>query len=216
MRHPSAPMLLKTLTAVVLVVAGTAGAAQAAPETFAIDAAHSSIAFTVRHFTSKVPGRFNKFEGTIVVDPKDLATTKVDVIIDVASIDTAIADRDGHLKSPDFFDAEKHPKATFKSTKVTAAGPNKAKIEGTLTIRGVSKPVVLEAEVLGFGPGNGGRWVGGFEAKTRINRQDFGVAWNKAVEGGGLVLSNDVDLVINIEAGRTDPKPAAGAAKTGR
>ena len=216
MRYPSAHRLLNASTAVILVLAGAAGTAQAAPETYAIDTVHSSIAFSVRHFTSKVPGRFNKFDGTIVVDPKDLSTTKVDVTIDVASIDTAIADRDGHLKSPDFFDVEKHPKATFKSTKVTAAGPNRAKIEGTLTIRGVSKPVVLEAEVLGFGPGNGGRWVGGFEAKTRINRQDFQVAWNKALEGGGMVLSNDVDLVINVEAGRKDPKPAEGAAKTGR
>ncbi len=216
MRHPSANAFLKTLAVVVLVLAGTAGAAQAAPETYAIDAVHSSIGFSVRHFTSKVPGRFNKFEGTIVVDPKDLSTTQIDVTIDIASIDTAMADRDGHLKSPDFFDAEKHPKATFKSSKATAAGANKAKIEGILTIRGVSKPVVLEAEVLGFGPGMGGHWVGGFEAKTRINRQDFGVAWNKAIEGGGLVLSNDVDLVINIEAGRKDPKPPAGAAKSGR
>jgi polyisoprenoid-binding protein YceI len=215
MRHPSAPRPAQSCLAVVLVLAA-AGAAQAAPETYVIDAVHSSVAFSVRHFTSKVPGRFNKFEGTIVVDPKDLATTQIDVSIDVASIDTAIADRDGHLKSPDFFDVAKHPKATFKSTKVTPAGPGRAKIEGTLTLRGVSKPVVLEAEVLGFGPGMGGHWVGGFEAKGRINRQDFGVAWNKAIEGGGLVLSNDVDLVINVEAGRKDPKPAEGAKQTGR
>jgi polyisoprenoid-binding protein YceI len=215
MRHPSVTLFVRPLTAFVLVLAA-AGAVQAAPETYAIDTVHSSIAFSIRHFTSKVPGRFNKFEGTIVVDPKDLATTQIEVTIDVASIDTAIADRDGHLKSADFFDVEKHPKAIFKSTKVTAAGPDRATIEGTLTLRGVSKPVVLEAEVLGFGAGMGGRWVGGFEARTRIDRQDFGVAWNKAVEGGGLVLSNDVDLVINIEAGRKDPKPAEGAKKTGR
>jgi polyisoprenoid-binding protein YceI len=217
MGHGTAPIrtkLSKDSIAVALAAAGFLAVAPlyAAMETYKIDAAHSSVGFAVRHFTSKVPGRFNKIEGTITLDPKDLSKGSVNVTIDVASIDTANDDRDKHLKSPDFFDVEKHPKMTFQSMRVKPMGPNKAQIEGNLTIRGVTKPVTLEVEILGFGPGFGG-YVGGFEARTKINRQDFGVAWNKAVEGGGLVLSNEVDIVINIEAGRQEPPKAAADTK---
>ncbi|MGH9750428.1 MAG: YceI family protein [Candidatus Polarisedimenticolia bacterium] len=213
---------VRALAGAVLAGAALAAAAGpapafAAPETYAIDVNHSSVGFKIRHFASRVPGRFNVFEGTIVVDRQDLAKSRVEVTIDAASIDTANADRDAHLKSADFFDVATHPKIVFRSTRVSPSGEGKARIEGDLAIRGTTRPVVLEVEMLGFGPGPGGKTVGGFEAKTRINRQDFKVAWNRAVEGAGLVLGDDVDIVINVEAGKAGPPPAApAAAKPGR
>ena len=201
---------------VVLAVAGILAAvtpALAAPEAFAIDPAHSGVAFSIRHLFSRVPGRFTKFEGKIVVDRDDYTKSSVEVSIDAASIDTNEPARDKHLKSPDFFDAAKFPKLTFKSTKVSQAGTNKLSVDGNLTIRGVSKPVTLDVDVLGYGPGYGGRFLGGFEAKTKINRQDFGVAWNDLIEGGGAVLGDEVEIKLNVEAAREKAaQPAASPA----
>ena len=205
------PLVAFVLTA--LVAAGLAASQAQAADTYSIDPAHSNIGFTVRHFFSRVPGHFTKVDGTIVYDTQDLAKSTVNVSIDTASIDTEEPKRDAHLKSPDFFDAEKYPKITFVSTKVTPAGDKKAKVEGTLTIRGVSKPVTLDVDLLGTGPDGWGGVRSGFEARTRINRQDFGVAWNKAIEGGGTVLSDDVDIVLNVEAIRQAPKPAEAPKK---
>jgi polyisoprenoid-binding protein YceI len=195
-----------------ILFAASPAAALAAPETYKIDPDHTNLGFKIRHFFSKVPGRFNTFEGTIALDRADLAKGSVEITIDAASIDTNEPARDKHLRSADFFDVEKHPKITFKSTKAEKVAQDRLKVSGTLTIRGVSKPVILDVDVLGFGPGYGFR--GAFEARTTINRQDFGVAWNDVVEGGGAVLGNDVEIVLNVEAVRQEPKPAAP--KTGR
>ncbi len=185
--------------------------AMAAPETYKIDPAHSNLGFSIAHFFSKVPGRFDSCEGSVAFDPKDLSTGSVEVKIDAASIDTHEADRDKHLKSPDFFDVAKYPDITFKSSGVKALGPKKAQIMGTLTMHGVSKPVTLDVDFLGVGPDAWGGRRAGFEARTKINRQDFGVAWNKVLEGGGYVLGNDVDILLNIEAMIPPAKPAAEA-----
>ena len=218
-RHARATRRNAILTAVVLATAGALAAvtqAVAAPETYTIDPAHSAVGFSIRHLFSRVPGRFTKFEGKIVVDRDDFAKSSVDVSIDAASIDTNEPARDKHLKSPDFFDVAKNPKLTFKSTKVTQAGPNKLSVEGSLTIRGTTKPVTLDVDVLGFGAGYGGKVLGGFEARTKINRQDFGVAWNDLIEGGGAVLGDEVEIKINVEAAREKPaQPAASPAKKG-
>ena len=218
--HPHTTRKNAIMIAVVLATAGILAAvtpAIAAPETFTIDPAHSGVAFSIRHLFSRVPGRFTKFEGKIVVDRDDFTKSSVDVSIDAASIDTNEPARDKHLKSPDFFDVAKNPKLTFKSTKVTQAGPNKLSVDGNLTIRGTTKPVTLDVDVLGFGPGYGGRFLGGFEARTKINRQDFGVAWNDLIEGGGAVLGDEVEIKLNVEAARERPaQPAASpAAKKG-
>lgn len=205
------PLVAFALTA--LVAAALSASQALAADTYSIDPAHSNIGFTVRHFFSRVPGHFTKVDGTIVYDAQDLAKSTVNVSIDTASIDTEEPKRDAHLKSPDFFDAEKYPKITFVSTRVTPAGDKKAKVEGTLTIRGVSKPVTLDVDLLGTGPDGWGGVRSGFEARTKINRQDFGVAWNKAIEGGGTVLSDDVDIVLNVEAIRQAPKPAEAPKK---
>ncbi|HXU11651.1 MAG TPA: YceI family protein [Candidatus Binatia bacterium] len=218
-RHARATRRNAVLMAVVLATAGTLAAvtqAIAAPETYTIDPAHSAVGFSIRHLFSRVPGRFTKFEGKIVVDRDDFTKSSVDVSIDAASIDTNEPARDKHLKSPDFFDVAKNPKLTFKSTKVTQAGPTKLSVEGSLTIRGTTKPVTLDVDVLGFGPGYGGKVLGGFEARTKINRQDFGVAWNDLIEGGGAVLGDEVEIKINVEAAREKPaQPAASPAKKG-
>lgn len=181
----------------------------AGSETYKIDPGHSHVGFTVRHFFSKVPGKFNQYEGTITLDPKKLTTAAIEVTIDAASIDTGVEARDKDLRSESWFDVEKHTKITFVSTEVKPQGPSKAKVRGNLTIHGVTKPVELEAEVLGYSPDPWGGYRGSFEAKIRINRQDFGLTWNKVVEGGGLVVGNDVDIVLQVEAVRQAPEAAA-------
>jgi len=190
--------------------------AGAAPENYTIDPAHSAAAFSIRHLFSRVPGRFTKLEGKMVIDRDDFTKSTVSVTIDAASIDTNEPARDKHLRSDAFFDVAKNPKITFKSTSVKQAAPNKLQVAGDLTIRGTTKPVVLDVDVLGFGPGYGGGFRGGFEAHTKINRQDFGVAWNDVIEGGGAVLGDDVDITLNVEAAKDQPKPAATPAKKGR
>jgi polyisoprenoid-binding protein YceI len=190
------------------------GTARAA-DTYTIDPSHSNMGFNIRHFFSRVPGHFTKFEGTITWDMQDVAKSAVNVSIDTASINTEEPKRDTHLKSPDFFDAEKYPKITFVSNKVTSVSPTKLKVDGMLTIRGVSKPVSLDVELLGTGPDGWGGVRSGFEAKTKINRQDYGVAWNKAIEGGGTLLGDDVDIVLNVEAIRQAPPKPADATKKG-
>ena len=202
----------RTITALALLVAGALGfmtsPANAAMETYNIDKDHTNIGFRIKHFFSKVPGRFNQFQGTIELDRDDLGQGKVTISIDTASIDTNEAARDKHLRSDDFFAVEKFPKMTYTSTKVIKVSDDKLKIDGVLTIRGISKPVSLDVDVLGFGKGYGFR--GAFEARTTINRKDFDVAWNDVVEGGGLVLGNDVEITLNVEAVRqkaAEPAP---------
>ena len=182
----------------------------AALETYKLDSEHTTIGFRVSHLVfSKVPGRFNKFEGTIVLDPGDLSKGTVEVTIDAASIDTNEPARDKHLKSDAFFDVDTYPKITFRSTHVKPVSQTKLQIQGNLTIHGVTKPATLDVDVLGFGPDGYGAYRAGFEARTRINRQDFDVSWNDVVEGGGLMVGNDVDINLSIEAIRQKaPQPA--------
>jgi polyisoprenoid-binding protein YceI len=181
-----------------------ASAAIAAPVKYTVDKVHSEVGFEVRHFFSKVPGRFGDFQGTIVFDEADPAKISVDASAVTTSVTTDNEKRDGHLKTADFFDAEKYPTLTFKSTKVTPAGKNKYKLAGDLTMRGVTKPVVFDAEFLGAGNvATGGQSMGnkaGFTATTVVNRKDFGINWNKALDNGGMVLGDEVTLTLNIEA----------------
>jgi len=209
-RRPFAALVLSAAVA-----AGLATGSVQAADAYSIDPSHSNMGFTIRHFFSRVPGHFTKFEGTISWDAQDVSKSTVNVSIDTASINTEEPKRDTHLRSADFFDAEKYPKITFVSNKVTSVSPTKLKVDGMLTIRGVSKPVSLDVDLLGTGPDGWGGVRSGFEAKTKINRQDYGVAWNKAIEGGGTVLSDDVDIVLNVEAIRQAPPKPADATKKG-
>lgn len=194
------------LLAATLSLAGASGlsTARAATETYAIDASHSSVAFSITHFFSRVTGRFTGIEGTITLDPDHLSTGSVRVVIDAGSIDTAASDRDRHLRSADFFDVENHPRITFESSAVRAEGGRRAMVDGILTLRGVSKPVTLEIEFLGSGPDLWGGYRGGFEARTTINRKDFGMSWNEVLDSGGLMLGDEVAILINIEGLRQD------------
>lgn len=176
-----------------------APAAAAPPVTWQIDATHSELSFRIRHLVSRVNGTFGQWSGTIVADPARLAGGSVSVDIQTASIDTRNERRDTHLRSADFFDAPNHPTITFRSTRVEAGRDGAVKVHGNLTIRGVTKPVVLDGRFLEVAGAPGRRRIG-FEATTRVNRMDFGVAWNRAAEGGGVVLGDDVDISIAIEA----------------
>jgi polyisoprenoid-binding protein YceI len=170
---------------------------------YTIDSAHSAASFSVRHMmVSNVRGHFSKVTGKVVYDPANVAATKVNAVIDVTTIDTREPKRDGHLKSPDFFDAAKFPTMTFESTKVWKAG-NGLKVEGNLTLRGTTKPVVLDvegpsAEV----PTQGGGKMFGATATTKINRKDFGLTWSRALETGGVAVGDEVAITIDLEAAR--------------
>ncbi len=193
----------------VLAVAVLQSASAAAPVTYNVDKSHSEVGFDIRHFFSKVHGRFNSFTGKIVFDDANPANISVEASADANSIWTDNERRDGHLKGADFFDAEKFPLVTFKSTKVTAAGKGKYKVAGDFTMHGVTKPVVFDAEFLGAGSvGVGGQSWGtkaGFTATTVINRKDYGVLWNKTLDNGGTMLADDVTITLNIEADAAQP-----------
>lgn len=168
-------------------------------ETYKIDPVHSSVGFKIRHFFSKVAGRFSEFEGTIAVNNEDLTSSSVEATIQAASIDTNNEKRDNHLRSADFFDTEKYPTITFKSTAWKQVEKDTYDVTGDLTMHGVTKPTTLRVKFLGAGPGAKGQ-TSGWEATTTIDRSAFGIAWNKAAEGGGAILGNDVEIQLYIEA----------------
>jgi polyisoprenoid-binding protein YceI len=171
----------------------------AAASTWEVDPAHSVSTFSVRHMmVSNVPGQFGKTTGTIQQDDKDITKSSVDVTVDTTTIDTRQPKRDAHLKSPDFFDVEKFPTMTFKSTKITKGEGDKLKVEGNLTLHGVTKPVVFDVEVTPELT-SGGDTRKGSTAITKINRKDFGLNWNKALETGGVVVGDEVTVRVELE-----------------
>ena len=169
-------------------------------QVYAIDKAHSSVEFVVRHLMiAKVRGRFSDFEGTIELVPGSYAPQAIDVKIDAASIDTREAQRDGHLKSPDFFDVENFTHLTFASKRVEGTADD-FKVYGDLTIHGVTKDVVLHGEFEGRASDPWGNDRAGWAASTKINRKDFGLLWNQALEAGGVMVGDEVRIELNIEA----------------
>jgi polyisoprenoid-binding protein YceI len=168
-------------------------------EVYGFDKAHSQVGFSVRHALSPVHGDFKDFDGTIKFDDKKPTAAKIDVTIQTASINTDNEMRDHHLQSPDFFDAEKYPTLTFKSTSVEAAGDNKYKVTGDLTIHGVTKSVVLDVNYLGKDTMMGAD-IAGFSATTKIDRRDFGLVWgqDKLTGAGNLMVANDVNITLDI------------------
>ena len=185
--------------------AALAGALTAAPvaadtATFNIDKGHSELTFRIRHIMSRVSGTFTEWKGTIAGNPADWSGGSTEIIIQTTSIDTRLEKRDTHLRSDDFFDAANHPEITFKSTSVVVAG-NAVTLVGNLTIRGVTKPVTLSGEYLGT-TGEGMKQRIGFHVTGKINRMDYGVAWNRNLETGGMLLGDEVELDMSIEAVR--------------
>jgi polyisoprenoid-binding protein YceI len=170
-------------------------------DTYVVDKPHSEATFRIRHMMSKVSGKFDDFTGTITLDPKNATTSSVEFTIKAASIDTGFEGRDKHLRSADFFDVEKFPTITFKSSSVKkTARKNIYNVTGILTMHGVSKAVTLPVEFLGFQKDPQGNEKAGFNVTTLIDRKDYEINWNRVLDGGGALLSDDVTIDISIEA----------------
>lgn len=184
-------------------------AVPAQADTWKIDPVHSHVGFSVRHFLNPVPGRFATFDGQVVYEPANPAASSVEVTVDAASIDTGNDRRDDHLRSPDFFDVASHPTLTFKSKKVAPLGENDLAVTGDLTIRGVTKEVTVPVQVLGVMGDKAG-----FQTEFTVDRKDYGVLWNRALDQGGTVLGDEVKIVLTIQADRVKP-PAAPEQATG-
>jgi polyisoprenoid-binding protein YceI len=189
-------MLLSMLALGAALVAGDT--VKANPVAWTVDPAHSEVSFRVRHLTGRVRGHFKEFSTSLMADPAQLTTGSVSVEVKTASVNTENEKRDTHLRGPDFFDVEKFPVMTFKSTKVESNGKDLA-LSGDLTIRGVTKPVVLKGTFNGKVVDPWGKERLGFEVSTTIDRRDFGLVWNKLVEGSSLV-GDEVTIDIAIEA----------------
>jgi polyisoprenoid-binding protein YceI len=175
---------------------------QSKADTYQVDPVHSSVEFKVRHMVSKVSGRFTDFSGIVVGDPAKPGSASVTFAIKTASIDTKIPDRDKHLKSPDFFDAEKFPEITFKSTKITPKGGDKYEVAGTFTMHGVTKEVVIPVAFGGVAKDPWGKDRAGFSLQLTLNRKDYGINWNKLLDQGGTLVGDDVEVSIDLEAVR--------------
>jgi polyisoprenoid-binding protein YceI len=166
-----------------------------------IDNAHSVAEFSVRHMmVANTKGRFQKVDGTVSFDPENIAASSVEATIDVSSITTHDEKRDGHLLSPDFFDVATYPTLTFKSTGVEKVSGDNFTVKGDLTIRDVTRSVTLEVEYNGQGVNPWGVKVAGFTAKTSVSRKDFGLNWNVALETGGVLVGEKVNITLEIEA----------------
>ena len=199
-----------TILSRIALTAGLAAAlslpAAAANSNWQIDPAHSSAQFSVRHMAiSTVRGAFSKVTGSVVFDDKDVSKSTVEVTIDANSVDTRVPDRDNDLRSEKFFDVAHYPSITFKSRRVEQLAPGKLKVTGDLTIRGTTKEVVLDVE----GPTGPvkdpwGNTRNAATATTKINRQDFGVKWNATLDNGGVVVGDDVSIVIDVELVKKD------------
>ena len=171
--------------------------------TYTIDPAHSSAQFSVRHMMiSNVRGEFGKVSGTIVYNPKDVSASRIDTVIDVASINTREPDRDAHLKSPDFFNVAEFPTMTFQSTDIRKTGDG-LEVRGNLTIRGVAREVVLQVEDLQNETKDPwGNLRIGASATTKLSRKDWGLEWNQVLEAGGVMVGNEVKITLDVQATR--------------
>jgi polyisoprenoid-binding protein YceI len=180
-----------------------------AVDTFTIDKEHSQATFQVRHLFSKTSGRFNDFGGTIRMDEKNPAASSVEFRIQAASIDTDNEKRDEHLRAEDFFDVGKHPEIVFVSEKVRKLAADQYEVAGTLTLRGVKKAIVLPVTYGGSGKDPWGHTKAGFSTEIILNRKDFGMSWNAALDNGGLMLGDEVQVTVELEALKQDPSATA-------
>jgi polyisoprenoid-binding protein YceI len=197
---------MKTKFACFLVVLCLGIAARA--DTLKIDPVHSTVGFKIRHLFANVTGRFTSVAGTINADPDHPEKSSVDATIEIKSIDTSSAMRDRDLRGTNFFDADKYPAMTFKSTKVVLTGSNQADVTGDLTLHGVTRPVTLNVTFLGKGPGMMGGITTGWEATGSLKRSDYGLTWSKTIEGTSVV-ADDVSIDLEITADEPTPKPGA-------
>ena len=180
--------------------------AMAEPVSYKVDADHSGVSFTIRHFVTNMPGRFRDFDGLIKYDRQNPAASSVEFTVKAASIDTANNDRDEHLRSKDFFEVEKFPTLSFTSTKVVPKGENELEVTGNFTMHGVTRQITIPVEVLGFAKTPRGE-KGGFETSFKVNRKEYGITWNNMMDSGP-VLGDEVKVSIAIEANRVQEAPA--------
>ena len=184
-----------------------------AAERWNIDPAHSHVEFSVRHLMiSTVKGTFKDVTGTVVADESDLSAVSIDVTIQVASIDTRQPDRDTHLKSADFFDAAKYPTITYKGTHIKGDHMSEFQLHGNLTMHGVTKPVALDVTAEGRGKDPWGNERIGYSASGKIDRRDFGLTWNQALETGGVAVGHEVKIHIDLEIVKAVAEQPVGAA----
>lgn len=170
-------------------------------EKWEIDSSHSGVHFSVRHMViAKVRGQFARWSGNVLAEDGDLARATVEVVIDASSIDTGVADRDGHLKSSDFLDVASFPEITFKSKRVEQQSDEALRVTGELSIHGVTREVTLDVEYSGRTKDPWGNERAGFTAKTAIERKDFGLTWNQVLEAGGVLVGDRINIEIEIEA----------------
>lgn len=195
-------------TIAVLAVAAVAASPALAADHYTFDKPHTTVAFQVRHIFTNMTGKFREFEGTVQIDRANPSASKVDFVIQAASIDTNDAKRDEHLRAADFFDVATHPKITFRSTAVKPSGKDVYQVTGDLTMRGVTKPVTLTVAYLGEGKDPWGTEKLGFDVTGTLNRKDFGVSWNKALDAGGLLIGEEVKVLIGVEANKVKPAAA--------
>jgi len=195
------PLLAQQTQTTVTKTTTTTTTQTAAPvtESWTIDKAHSAAEFKVRHLMANVGGRFNDFDAVIHLDRTNAPNSSVEFTIQATSIDTGNKNRDEHLRSPDFFDVARFPTITFKSVSIKERSKDLYDVTGDLTMHGVTKRITLPVQFLGFGRGPGGSEKAGFEITTTLNRKDFGVIWNRALDEGGVLLGEDVRVTINLE-----------------
>ncbi len=183
-----------------------APAAAAAGSTYQVDPAHTAVTFSIRHFLTQVEGRFTTFDGTIVYDAAQPENSSVEFTVRADSINTNVQQRDNHLKSPDFFDVAKFPTLSFKSVKVAPTGKDSADVTGELTIHGVTKTITAPVKLTGVMSSKQFGDMAGFRTSFTIDRKDYGIVWNKAVDVGGMMLGDDVAITLDVAA---ITKPAA-------
>jgi len=183
-----------------------------AAESYSFDKAHTNVGFQVRHIFTMVSGRFADFTGTIEIDRAQPEKSRVELTIQAASIDTGVERRDQHLRSADFFDVANHPTITFKSTAVKPDGKNSFQVVGELTMRGVTRPLTLPVTLLGEGKDPMGNEKMGLETGVTISRKDFGLTWNRALESGGVLVGDEVEVRIAVEANKAKAPAAEPAA----
>jgi polyisoprenoid-binding protein YceI len=192
-----------------LVFAVSLAAAPAGATSWEIDNNHSEVAFQIRHFVTQVRGHFDTFGGTVVMDDENMANSSVEFWVETESIDTRNDNRDKHLRSADFFEVEKYPRITFTSEKIVKTGDNSFDVTGTFTMHGVSKTITLPVTFLGTMTTQRGAKAG-FATETELDRKEYGIVWNQALDAGGAMLSDNVSVEINLELNEKAPAPAAG------
>jgi polyisoprenoid-binding protein YceI len=200
---------MKTSLVAVLTLAASAAFSQ---DTYNIDRNHTEVGFRVRHFVSKVAGRFDDFSGTIKVVPGKPAESSVEFAIKATSINTANTGRDNHLRSKDFFDVEAFPEITFKSTKIAPVDADTFNVTGIFTMHGTANEITIPVDFGGMAKDSRGTEKAGFSLATKLNRKDYGIVWNQTLDSGGMVLGDDVEVTINIEANKQKPAAAPSPA----